>query len=159
MKDQKTILGIICGVGAVVVIGLLIVLFGGNKKVTCNLVSDQTKNGYKLESKYVISSNGKEVKTVNIEETITSKDKKTLEKFEKQLKEQYEFNNKTYKGYNFKVSNKGGKVTTSVTIDYSKFDMEKFIKNNEAMKQYTKNNKLTLEGAKKLYESTGAKCK
>ena len=157
MYDKKIIFG---GVAVgVVLLFLLLIIFGGSKKTVCNLVSNQTKNGYKLETKYEIFSKGDIVSTVKINETITSKDDKKLEKFEKQLNDQYKFNQNTYKGYTFKVIKNGNKVTTDVTINYNNFDMAKFIKNNEAMKQYTKNNKLTLEGAKKLYESTGAKCK
>ena len=37
--------------------------------------------------------------------------------------------------------------------------MKKFIKANPAIKKYTEKNKLTVDGAKKLYESTGATCK
>ena len=37
--------------------------------------------------------------------------------------------------------------------------MKQFIDNNAAMKEYTENNKLTLDGAKKMYEATGAVCK
>ena len=37
--------------------------------------------------------------------------------------------------------------------------MNKFIKNNEAMKQYTKDGKFTIECAKKMYEASGAICK
>ena len=38
--------------------------------------------------------------------------------------------------------------------------MKKFIEDNSAMKSYVnKNNALTLEGAKVMYESLGASCK
>ena len=157
MNDKKIIIG--GALAGVLILIILLVLFGGSKKTVCTLVSNQTKNGYKLETKYEISSKGNIVSTVKIAEKITSKDTKKLENFEKQLNDQYKFNQSTYKGYKYKVVKSGNTVTTDVTINYKDFDMEKFIKNNEAMKQYTKDNKLTLEGAKKLYESTGAKCK
>lgn len=150
---------IICGVVVLVVIILLVVIFGGRKSITCTMKSDQSKNGYVLETKYVIKANKNIVKKVAINETITSKDSKLLDRFEKSFKEQYEYNQKNYNGYTYKVTNKNGKVLTDVVIDYSEFDMEKFIKNNSAMKEYTDDNKLTLDGAKKLYESTGATCK
>lgn len=137
----------------------LVLLTGCSKKMTCTSTSDQSKSGYKLESKYEITTNNNNVTKVEIEETITSSDKKKLEKFEKQLDEQYSYNKKKYGGYTYKVTNSNGKVTSKVTIDYKKFDMKQFIKDNAAMKTYTKDDKLTLDGAKKLYESTGATCK
>ena len=157
LMNNKVLFGI--AGAAIVLLLLLLILQNINKTVTCSSTSDQSKNGYILSTEYVIKSKNKIVKSVNIKETITSKDEKLLSNFEKQFKEQYEYNKKAYGGYKFKVTNKNGKVTTNVEIDYSKFDMEKFTTNNVAMKQYTKNNKLTLEGAKKLYESTGATCK
>ena len=159
MKNKKILIIILEVVGALALIVILFFLFGNNKKTVCTLTSNQSKNGYKLESKYEINSKGNIVKTVEVIETITSKDKETLDKFEKQFKDQYEFNKKTYKGYTYKITNNGSKVVATVTINYKDFDMDKFIKNNEAMKQYTKNNKLTLDGAKRLYESSGATCK
>lgn len=157
MYDKKILIGG-AAVG-VIILGILLFVFSGNQKTTCTLTSDQSKNGYKLETKYEIISKNDIVKEVKIKETVTSKDEKVLEKFEKQLKEQYEYNNKTYKGYTYKVSKSNDKVTTDVTINYNEFNLEKFIKNNEAMKQYTKDNKFTLKGAKQLYERTGATCK
>lgn len=157
MYDKKII---ISGVAAgVIILGALLFVLNGSKKMTCSLVSDQSKNGYRLESKYEIIAKGNFVREVKIKETITSKDSSMLEKFEKQLKDQYEYNKKTYKGYTYTVTKKDNSVITDVVVNYKDFDMIKFIKNNEAMKQYTKNNNFTLKGAKQLYESTGATCK
>ena len=156
MKNKKLLIGIVVVVLIILVI-LLFVVFG--RKTVCTSSSDQSKNGYTLDTEYVIKSKGDNVKTVKVTETITSKDKKTLDKFYKQLKDQYEYNKKNYGGYTYKVTNSNGKVVSKVTIDYNKMDLKKFTRNNAAMSKYTKNDKFTLEGAKKLYESTGAKCK
>lgn len=157
MYDKKILIG---GVAVgVAVLGILLFVFSGNQKTICTLISNQSKNGYKLESKYEITSKNDIVKEVKVKEIVTSKDEKVLEKFEKQLKEQYEYNKKTYKGYTYKISKSNNKITTDVTINYKELNLEKFIKNNEAMKQYTKDNKFTLKGAKQLYERTGATCK
>ena len=155
MKNKKIY---ICGV---IVIGLLlfIIVKGGNKTVHCSMKSDQSKNGYVLETEYVIKAKRSNVKKVFIKETIKSKDEKTIDKFEKNFKEQYEYNKKNYGGFTYKVKKNKDVLKTDVVIDYDKFDMKKFVENNAAMKTYTKDNKLTLDGAKKLYESTGAKCK
>ncbi len=143
----------------IVFVTLTKLALSSNKQLVCTNKSDQSSNGYVLETKYVIKSKFSKVKTINISESITSKDKKVLDNFEKQLKDNYSYNKKTYGGYKYKITNNNGVVTSNVIINYKKFDIEKFIDNNEAMKKYTKNNKLTLEGAKKMYESTGATCK
>ena len=143
-----------------IVIFCLILLFFINRKQTiCTNSSDQSKNGYKLDTKYVIKSNWNKVKTVKVTETISYKDKKLLDKFKKQLEKQYSYNKKTYGGYTYKIETNNNQIIGEITIDYKEFDLEYFIENNEAMKEYTKNNKLTLDGAKKMYEATGAVCK
>ena len=91
MKNKKILIPIEIA-GAILLVVILFLIFGNNKKMTCNLTSDQSKSGYKLESKYEISAKNKIVKTVKITETITSSKKDILDKFEKQLKEQYEYN-------------------------------------------------------------------
>jgi len=65
-----------------------------------------------------------------------------------------------YEEIYYYITNKDGKVVSKVTIDYSKIDIDKFVKENPAMKSYVnKYNQITLEGVKKMYESMGATCK
>lgn len=158
MMKNKNIY-ILISFGCVLLLFVFLLLMFCNKKVICTNSSDQSSNGYVLETKYVIKANFNKVNTITITENIVSKDKNVLDKFEKQLNDNYSYNKKTYGGYSYKVTNGDGKVTSNVTINYKKFDMKKFIDDNEAMKKFTKNNKLTLSGAKKMYESTGAVCK
>ncbi len=157
MKNKELIY-ILIGI-CIVVFFCILILFFGRKQITCTNSSDQSKNGYKLDTKYVIKSNWNKVKTVKVTETISSKDKKLLDKFKKQLEKQYSYNKKTYGGYTYKIETNNNQIIGEITIDYKEFDLEYFIENNEAMKEYTKNNKLTLDGAKKMYEATGAVCK
>lgn len=158
MKNKKLLLSIIVG-SIVIITAVVIFLLLSKKKITCTMISDQKRNGYIIQSSYVIESKYGYVQNINIKEVITSKDSKILDKFENQFNKQYSYNKKTYHGYQYTVINDKDKVESKVTINYKKFDMKKFIKNNEAMKSYIKNNKLTLEGARKMYESTGATCK
>jgi uncharacterized lipoprotein YehR (DUF1307 family) len=157
-KRRILVIGTVSIILVILVIILLLSLFR-SKEMVCTLKSDQSNSGYILETKYVIKYRGDYVNTVNITETITSDKKEVLEKFAVQFNDQYSYNKKTYGGYNYSVDNTGNKVESNVEIDYTEMNLEKFIKNNEAMKEYTKNNKLTIEGAKKMYEASGAKCK
>ena len=142
------------------VLALCILLTGclGGKTTKCSSSSEQ--KDYSISTDYTIKSKSNIVTSINIKTVIESKEKKVLEKFKKQLEDQYKGNNTSYGGYDYKVVIKGKKLTANVTIDYKKFDLEKFTKANGAMKEYVnKDNKLTVEGATKMYKSTGAKCK
>ena len=143
---------------------LTVVLFtagcGSSNKVTCTLESDQSASGYKLKAEYNIYYDGDVVTKVDTTETIESSNNSILSYFEKATKEQYKTNNEKYKGYDYEVTNKDGKVVSKVTVDYSKQDLKKFVEDNPAMESFVnKDNKLTLDGVKSMYESVGATCK
>ena len=148
---------IVIGVVLLVFI-LLIVIINGNKTMVCTHKSNQSKNGYMLETKNVVKYKGDYVVKVNTTEIITSNDKEVLNKFEDSFKKTDLYNKDTYGGYTYNITNKNGKVVNNIVIDYRKFDMKKFLKNNVAMEKYVKDGKLTVDGEKKYYKATGAKC-
>ena len=138
---------------------LCILLTGCGKTITCNNPKSEQKD-YSISTDYKIKAKGDIVTSITIKQVIESKEKKVLKNFKKQLEDQYKSNNNIYGGYDYKVSIKGKTLTADITIDYKKFDLAKFVKTNGAMKKFVnKDNKLTVKGAKKMYESTGAKCK
>lgn len=154
---KKKYVNICIVVVVLVVLCILLVGLFGNKGVKCSSSSEQ-KN-YTISTDYMIKAKKKIVTSVTIKQVIESKDKKVLENFKKQLEDQYKSNNNSYGGYKYKVVLSGKKLTADITIDYTKFDLDKFVKANGAMKEYVnKDNKLTIDGAKKMYKSTGAKC-
>lgn len=132
----------------------------GDKKertISCDL--SQTLAAYELKSNYKIYATGDVVNKVETVETVTSSDESILDTFETSLNTQYETANKTYGGYTYKITNSDSKVESKVTIDYSKVDMDKMIKDNTAMKSYVNGkNRLTVDGALKIYEALGAVC-
>lgn len=133
---------------------------GKNTVTKCTLDSDQTASGYTLKSEYIIYSKGDIVTSVKTKEVVTSDNITILNYFENTLNTQYEAANKSYGGYTFDVKKEEKKVTSNVTIDYTKMDLNKYVKDNASMKTYmNKDSKITLSGAKKLYESFGATCK
>ena len=145
---MKKILLLIC---------ILLLCGCGTKTMKCTSKNEQQK--YTLTSEYTINYKGSVVKSVNTVETFESSDTELLSKTENSFNKTFEKNNELYGGYDYKVTNSNGKVVSTVTVDYNKMDLEKFIKDNEAMKAYVNDkNQVTLEGIKKLYESTGAKC-
>lgn len=128
------------------------------KIVTCTNKNVQSISGYTLESTYKIHYKKDIVTKIDSEIVITSEKKEILEQYENDLKRQYESNDKNYGGYKYDVSIKDEKLTAKVTIDYNKFDMDKFESDNSAMKEYLDDSKYTLDGAIKYYETTGNKC-
>ena len=144
---------------AIMLVVLLTGCVGGTKVTKCTVNSDQSVSGYKLKSEYKVYSKNDVVNKVETTETVTSKNNTILAYFEKQLKNQYKSYNENYGGYSYKVTNKNGKVVSKVTIDYSKMNLSKFVKDNPAMKTYTnKENKITLKGINTMYQSMGATC-
>ena len=141
--------------------GVVLLLTGcGTKVVKCTKNNDQGASGYTINSTYEIVSSGDKVSKVEIEEVITSKNNTTLAYFEDRLKTQYENQNKKYKGYTVKTKTEKGKTIVNVTIDYSKFDVEKFANDNDIIKSdIKKSKKMTSDIAKKYYESLGTTCK
>lgn len=131
---------------------------GESKTIECTLT--QTATGYQLNATYKIFATGDIVDKVETVEIVDSSDDAILKQLETQVKTQYENNNKRYGGTDYKITNNGSKLESKVTIDYSKYDMEKMVNENSVMKSLVnEDNRLTVEGAKSLYETMGATCK
>lgn len=135
----------------------------GSKKEfvkTCTLTSNDTTNGYKLESEYKIYGEGDVANKVVTVEIVSSDNQESLDYFEEYFKSTYSSVNEVYGGYTNKVTNKDGKVTSETTIDYNEMDLAQYVKDNSAMKNYVnKDNKILVDGLVKAYESLGASCK
>ena len=79
--------------------------------------------------------------------------------FDDLLKKQYKSQNDKYGGYTFDVQTKDGVITSKVTIDYKKMNLNKYIQDNSEMKSYiNKDNNFTLNGVKSMYKALGAEC-
>lgn len=136
--------------------------FGKNKYDidTCSQMSDQSASGYKVSTNYEIYSKNGIVDKVVISDVVNSKDKNILNFFKIQYENQYRNLNDKYGGYTYKVIIKDNKVISDVTINYKKFNMKSFVKDNNAMESYINTDKkITLDGIKKMYSNIGATCK
>lgn len=129
------------------------------KITTCTLSSNNVSNNYELKSTYEIYSRNDEVYKVETKEVVTSNSASILDYFEEYLNNTYKVANDKYNGYDYKVTKDNNQVVSKVIIDYNAMDLNKYIEDNTAMQSYVnKNNKLTLDGMKKIYESLGAVC-
>lgn len=140
----------------------LMVGCGTNKKEIvshCTLTSTDNTNGYQLNSSYDVYSTNNEVSKVVTEEVVTSDNDSILTYFEEYLKKTYDTQNSTYGGTTNEVTKVEGKVTSKTTIDYTKMDLEKYVKDNSALSNYmNKDNKLTKDGILSIYKAMGATC-
>lgn len=145
-----------------IIICLLLVGCKNEKSVsnTCKLISDQSANGYKSTTKYVIYSKDGVVKTIEQTEVVESNNKNILDFFSKQYEKQYNNYSDTYGGYTYTGKIDNNKLTSKIVIDYNKVDMKKYIEDNNGIKKYVnKNNMFTLDGIIKMYKNIGATCK
>ncbi|MBR3661562.1 MAG: hypothetical protein IKN63_06690 [Bacilli bacterium] len=144
---------------AVVVIALFFIPAKEKVNVTvCHSTIDQSKSGYTIKTDYKISSVKKAVKKVEIVNNIKSSNKTVLNYFEKQYKGMYEEQNKRYGGYTITTEKKENSVVVKVIIDYSKVKLAKLAEDNPNIADSIKNDKLSLDGAKSIYNSLGATC-
>lgn len=145
-------------------LGLTIILISGcdNKEVQvtkCTSVNNNIDAKYNLKSEYTIYSEDNIVNKVEIKETVISSSTPILDYFETYLKNLYETNNNLYGGYNNKIIKENDELISNTTINYKNINFEKYIKDNEIIKDYINNkNELTLDGIKTIYTTLGATC-
>lgn len=147
-------------------IGLLSVLCifltagcGSSKEQVINCTLETTASNYTLDATYTIYGKDNIVTKVKTQEIVTSSSDDVLDYFEEYLNDTYTEFNDGYSGYNFKVTKENDKVVSDVTIDYNIMDMDKYVEDYQVMKSYVNNkNQLTVDNAKKIYESMNATC-
>lgn len=142
----------------------LIVLSGCSKQenekiITCTLEQNNVAYGYKLSSVYKAITDGKVVKKVETTEVATSDNQEVLNYFENYINTLYGNMNNAYGGYDYKVTNENGKVTSITKIDYIVLNKEKFVEDQPSMKTYmNEDNMITVDGIITMYETLGATC-
>ncbi len=147
----------------VVMASILLVTACGNKGKevlkTCTLEFNNSAVGYKVESTYEIYGRGKIVEKVISNEIVTSESDEVLNNVETVLNTTYKKMKDTYGGYTFSIIKEDGKVISNAEIDYTSMDFNKYINDNQNIKDYLdSNNKLLIAGLEKVYESLGATC-
>lgn len=141
---------------------LLLLLTGCSKaelvKVcTINTIDEDTN--YTIKSTFRIYAKDESVEQVKIKEIIKAQDNEELEILKEMLNSTYESANKEYGGYTNKIEEEKNKIISNTTIDYTKMDLKKYVKDNPAMDEYIKNNKISIDGIISIYEEMGASCK
>ena len=146
---------------SIILFTLLLFIMGcGSKdgRVICNYQSENTKDNYKVSSRYIIYYKDNMVTTVKTEEVVTSKNENVIEKFEDEYTKAYEKNAKKYNGYSYKIDSSSKRLTVNSTYDYTKIGVKELVKGDSSLKEYVKGNKISKEGMKMFYEKIGATC-
>jgi len=112
-----------------------------------------------IKSVYTVTYSGEIVNLVNTIETVNSDEEQWIEYYKNIVEETYKpYKNLKYYVYDIKTTK--DTLTSKVTINYEKIDMNKFleINPNAASLFLTKDNKVSLEKLKMYYELIGATC-
>ena len=154
-ETKKTNLPILIIVSVVIVVGIIFFIINKKETITCTIHNDQSASNYKIDTTYLIKAKRGSVYNIKIDEVVTSRNTTILSFFEKKLTEKYDKNM-----YKVNANSSKEKVTISSTINLNKNNVDKFASESEIIKEAVKKDKkLTLDNAKKLYESLGATCK
>ena len=126
--------------------------------INCTYNTKDVVNGYEVSAEYKINYKGDFVESVETTEIYTSKSSDIIEYFEEYLNNTYKQMDKAYGGYTYEITKSKDKVISEVKIDYNKIDLEQFIEDQPTLKNFSKDNKLTVAGIRSIYELMGATC-
>ena len=157
-KDKKVF--ILIALVIIFIVALICFFVFGKHKMTCTMESNQSRNGYVLNTTYTIIYQRGIVKKVKINEIVQGDTDTILDNFKTSWTDNYEYLNKTFGGYTYKIKQKNKKVISNIIVDYEKINMKKYLRINEAMKEFVNDKQqVTVKGIKKMYENSGAVCK
>lgn len=126
----------------------------------CNI--NMNAANYQIETSYEIYYRGRIVeKTINTSKVVSSSSKTLMEQKQAftNMNTYYENMNNLYGGYSYEVKTTNNTVSSIITIDYTKVDLEKLINNDSNMKKLVNNNnQMLISKVKNTYESMGANC-
>ena len=144
----------------IIVMIVILVLCGCSKDkyyvCTSNINNDIQK--YDLIATYKIYYEKNFVTKIEEEEVYYSKKEETLNYFYEYKNLDYKNLNNLYGGITYDLILKKDRVKLNSSLDFSKINIKKMLKNKYLVKDYVVSNKLTTSGATYIYESKGAIC-
>ena len=145
-----------------IIISMLLIIFltACDKKnyVVCNNNVVNTNENYVLDSNIKIYYKKDKVLKIDVKEDYMSSDKNVLKYLKEYKNLYYDNQNDLYGGYIYDIIEKENHLILNINIDLSKLDVKKMVNDGKLDKYYTKQNILTLSGAKEYYSSKGAEC-
>ena len=157
-KDGNNKIVCLIVVLTLIILGIIFFIFFKPKVTICSKNLDQSASGYKITNEYKIKSVRGIAKSAELTDIVTSNNNTILAYFEKQYMDSYSKEKERYGGYVIKTESKDNSVIVNVKVDFSRVNIEKLASDNSIIIGDIKNNKLSLNGAKKIYTNIGAAC-
>ena len=123
--------------------------------LVCTLNNSDT-DWINVKGVYTVKYSGEYVNLVDTIETINSENEQWIEYYKNALEETYK-PYKNLKFYDYDIKTTKNTLTSKVTINYEKIDMNKFLEINQST-IFIENGKVSLEKLKSYYELIGATC-
>lgn len=144
----------------VISIFLIVFLTGCSKEkyVTCTNNVVNTNENYVLNSTIKLYHKNDKVTKIIVNEDYMSSDKNVLKYLKDYKNLYYENENDLYGGYTFEIKEKENHIILDMNINLNNLNIKKMVNDGKLDKYYTKQNTLTLTGAKYYYSSKGAVC-
>ncbi len=144
----------------VISIFLIVFLTGCSKEkyVTCTNNVVNTNENYVLNSTIKLYHKNDKVTKIIVSEDYMSSDKNVLKYLKDYKNLYYENENDLYGGYTFEIKEKENHIILDMNINLNNLNIKKMVNDGKLDKYYTKQNTLTLTGAKYYYSSKGAVC-
>ena len=144
----------------VISIFLIVFLTGCSKEkyVTCTNNVVNTNENYVLNSTIQLYHKNDKVTKIIVSEDYMSSDKNVLKYLKDYKNLYYENENDLYGGYTFEIKEKENHIILDMNINLNNLNIKKMVNDGKLDKYYTKQNTLTLTGAKYYYSSKGAVC-
>lgn len=127
-------------------------------KTICKRNLDYPDSNFTLDSQALIYSRAGVVTREEDKEIMTSSDLEKLTKYKAELDNQYESDSNTYGGTSYNVVVQGNQTIAEVTIDYSKYNIDKFAENFYIYEDEIVDGFVKLDVLKELYENYGYNC-
>lgn len=129
-----------------------------DKSLTCNINIENKELNYELTGKYKIYYKKSFVTKIEEKEKYQSNDKDVIRYLNESKDIEYDNLNNRYGGYEYNITKEKNDLNIYISIDISKVDIEKMVKDEYLSNYYINKNKLTLGGMRLFYESKGAIC-
>lgn len=146
----------------IIILILIIFLSGCSNEsiISCKINIDNKKEEYASNFTYEIYYKDKYVKKIKINETYNSNVSSKINYFEELRKSENEYLNLIYGGFAYDINRVSpSELLVNINIDCDSTDIKQMVKDGYLSKNYVSGNRLTLIGAKSMFESIGATCK
>ncbi len=129
-------------------------------KLICTKDAVYDDYNYSVGAKYVVFTDDEDMVTKIVSREIIAlgtDDKDALEQYKAAFEDDHKIPSQ-YDGYEGKVTTEGRQIISDTTIDYTKFDLKKFVEDNDLDASFDPDDELKLDNIEARYVSLGSVC-